>query len=137
MESTKLQTKYLSLCKMYLTRIYIPSNTRLELWRCLRLVGLSVLIKLRDGEARERRSNIYKRPLGGSCRISAYPRRQSARPRLVPKGSRCERAGGRGPGPLQPRTPPRNLIGPNGASTSIINRVQNINDTVTVFQKLN
>lgn len=32
---------------------------------------------------------------------------------------------------------PRNLIGPNGASTSIINRVQNINDTVTVFQKLN
>lgn len=41
------------------------------------------------------------------------------------------------PGPLQPRTLPRNLIGPNGASTSIINRVQNINDTVTVFQKLN
>lgn len=32
---------------------------------------------------------------------------------------------------------PRNLIGPNGASTSIINRVQNINDTVAVFQKLN
>lgn len=56
---------------MYLTRIYIPSNTRLELWRCSRLVGLSVLIKLRDGGARERRSNIYKRPLGGSCRISS------------------------------------------------------------------
>jgi len=88
---------------------------------------------------RERRFNIYKRPLGGvlqdiSARILGGSRRGS---RGWYRRARCERAGGRGRGPLQPRTPPRNLIGPNGASTSIINRVQNINDTVTVFQKLN
>lgn len=67
------------------------------------------------------------------------------RPRaLGTEGRDANERGGKGgavgvarPGPLQPRTPPRNLIGPNGASTSIINRVQNINDTVTVFQKLN
>jgi len=91
----------------------------------------------RRPEPRERRFNIYKRPLGGVLQdIRVYSRRQSARPRLVPKGA-MRTSGRTGPGPLQPRTPPRNLIGPNGASTSIINRVQNINDTVTVFQKLN
>lgn len=127
---------------MYLARIYIPSNSRLELWRRSRPVGLSVLVKLRDARrgvaepasvdltfinGRQAGPAGYPRILGGSRRGRGWYRR-----------ARCERAGRRSvPGPLQPRTPPRNLIGPNGASTSIINRVQNINDTVTVFQKLN
>lgn len=47
-KSTKLEMKCLPLLKMYLARIYIPSNSRLELWRRSRPVGLSVLVKLRD-----------------------------------------------------------------------------------------
>lgn len=98
------------------------------------------------------RSNIYKRPLGGTC--TGYSRILEAVDETATvgaegrdtnrseseqggRGARGRGRGGENPGPLQPRTLPRNLIGPNGASTSIINRVQNINDTVTVFQKLN
>lgn len=71
------------------------------------------------------RCNIYKR---------ASP---AGYPRILEAASDQPGTKGQCLGPLQSRTPARNLIGPNGASTSIINRVQNINDTVTVFQKLN
>lgn len=71
------------------------------------------------------RCNIYKR-----ASPAGYPRiLEAASARLEPKGNGWVH--------FSLKFQPRNLIGPNGASTSIINRVQNINDTVTVFQKLN